>query len=88
MRDGIRAMLIGSSVKVLGDFPNPKLLLQRLEQQQCDVILMDINMPVMSGIEALELLKEQYSKIPVLMLSAETDEINIQKAFKNGALGF
>jgi DNA-binding NarL/FixJ family response regulator len=88
MRDGVRALLIGTNIKVLSDFSNPQEMFERLNHQTADVILMDINMPVMTGIEALDILQKKHPEIPVLMFSAETDEHSIRKAVKKGAMGF
>jgi CheY-like chemotaxis protein len=51
-------------------------LLQRLQSQQADLIILDLNMPGLSGIEVLERLMEdpRLSRIPVLMASAQDDE--------------
>ncbi len=53
-----------------------------------DVILMDVKMPVMGGIETTAWLKTNRPKIKVLALSMEDDEINIIKMIKNGARGY
>ncbi|WP_378185742.1 response regulator [Aquimarina sp. W85] len=53
-----------------------------------DIVLMDINMPIMTGIETTQYLKENHSKIKVLALSVEEDEITILKMLKAGAKGY
>lgn len=88
LRDGIRALLLGSNIRVLADFSDPFQLFDRLKTQQPDLILLDIIMPKMNGLEALEVIKKEYPDIPVLMFSAETEEQRIQQAVKKGALGF
>ncbi|MCH2046339.1 MAG: response regulator transcription factor [Saprospiraceae bacterium] len=88
LRDGIRAMLLGSGIKVIGDFAEPEELFERLENQQPTVMLLDISMPKMTGLEILEELQNRELELNVLMLSAETDEQKIQQAVKLGALGF
>lgn len=87
-RDGIRALLIGSSIQVIADFSTAQALLERLPQQQPDLLLLDISMPQMSGIEALEVLQAEYPDLPVLMLSADTEEQRIHEAIQKGAKGF
>lgn len=88
LRDGIRALLLGSNIQVLADFSNPFQLFERLKTQQPDLILLDIVMPKMSGLEALDQLKKDYPYIPILMFSAEIEEQRIQQAVQKGALGF
>lgn len=88
LRDGIRALLLGTKIRVLADFSNPFDLFERLKTQQPDLILLDIIMPKMSGLEALNQLKKDYPDIPILMFSAETEDQRIQQAVQRGALGF
>lgn len=88
LRDGIRALLLGTTIQVLADFSTPFQLFERLKTQKPDLILLDIIMPKMNGLEALDQLKKDYPDIPVLMFSAETEEQRIQQAVQKGALGF
>lgn len=52
------------------------------------IVLMDVKMPVMNGIETTSWLKNNKSNIKVLALSMEDDEMNIIKMIKNGARGY
>ncbi|MAN59641.1 MAG: DNA-binding response regulator [Flavobacteriaceae bacterium] len=53
-----------------------------------DIVLMDVNMPIMNGIEATEHLKEHYPEIKVLALSIEEEEEIILKMLRAGARGY
>lgn len=53
-----------------------------------DVVLMDINMPIMNGFETTEWLKNHFPDIPVLALSVEDEEITIMKMLRCGAKGY
>ncbi len=53
-----------------------------------DVILLDINMPIMDGFETAEWLSENYPKIKILALSMEDDEQTILKMLRKGAKGY
>lgn len=65
--------------------------LDRLSQQEAPhilVILSDINMPGMSGIELLKILKKRYPSIHVIMITAYGDDLTYRLAMENGADGF
>lgn len=53
-----------------------------------DVILLDINMPYMNGIEVLKILKEEYKSIKVIMLTVENEKKTILEAMDMGADGY
>ncbi|NPD44687.1 MULTISPECIES: response regulator transcription factor [unclassified Lentimicrobium] len=68
---------------------NGELLLKKLEEySQIDVVLMDIQMPKMDGIEATSILKSKYPQIKVVMLTIFDDDENIFKAIQAGADGY
>lgn len=68
---------------------NGKDLLNRLERNHSvDVILMDIEMPEMDGIEATERVAEKYPHIKVIMLTVFDDEQRIFRAIRAGAMGY
>lgn len=58
------------------------------ENQHIDVILMDIQMPVMDGIKATELVKNRYPQIKIIMLTVVDDDECVFKAIKAGANGY
>lgn len=68
---------------------NGKDLLKKLEESPpLDLILMDIEMPIMNGIEATAKVKERYPQIKVLMLTVMDNDQNIYKSIKAGADGY
>ena len=64
-------------------------LIKKLEDDNTvDVILMDIEMPVMDGIRATELVKEKYPSIKVIMLTVFDDDDKIFRSIQKGAMGY
>lgn len=67
---------------------NGKEGLNTLAAEQVDICILDINMPVMNGIEALEIIKEKYQALKVIILSIQSTEETVRKALELGADGF
>ena len=69
---------------------NGKELLTKLKtpENMPDIILMDVNMPILNGIETMQILKEEHPDIKVLALSVDESETIIIKMLKAGAKGY
>ena len=67
---------------------NGQELLEQLSILQPDVILLDLQMPVMTGLEALGIIKERYEHIKVILLTMHDDERLIQQVLEMGANGY
>lgn len=91
VRDGIKALLESlENVQVVGEASNAKELLEKLKNCKPDIIVTDISMPDISGIELTKIIneKEEFSGIKVLILSMFTNEDFIFNAIKAGANGY
>lgn len=77
-----------SDFEVVGCAGNGLEAIDMCKKYQPDVILMDIIMPELSGIEAIRKIKEENKKVKILVLSSMGDEDNIVKSIKNGADGY
>ncbi len=89
VRDGIRALLIGNtSFLVVADVASGKELFQVIDKHKPDIVLLDIAMPGMNGVEVTEKLSTEHPSIRVLILSANASEEWIVSAIKAGAMGF
>ena len=62
--------------------------LSKLEEREYMMMFCDINMPVMSGLDLLKIVKDNYPDLPVVMLTSETDIQNSITAFRYGAMDY
>lgn len=88
VRDGMRIILeIDDDFEVVGCASNGKEAVELARLNKCDVVLMDIQMPVMDGIEATKVfVEEDLGK--VMILTTFDDDVLVDKAIKNGAKGY
>ncbi|MFQ6677724.1 MAG: response regulator [Fidelibacterota bacterium] len=88
VRDGIKMLLSEEKdIKVIAEAENGDMAIQMAREHCPDVILMDISMPVLNGLEAAEeILRTQKTK--VVLLSMYTDEEYILKAIRCGVSGY
>jgi len=72
---------------VVGVAENAQELLQRVKQDAVDLVLLDIEMPAISGLDALKALREHYSpaELPIIMVTAKTQSDDIVTALDLGA---
>ncbi len=86
---GVKALLQDSvEVELIGEAENGKALLDMMENNQADVILMDINMPVMSGVDTTKKVKSLYPESKVLALTMFDDTLHINEMINSGASGY
>jgi len=76
------------NIEVIGTALNGVDLMKLLEKAKPDIVLMDINMPKMNGIEATKLIDEKMPWVKVIALSMYDHPVYIKKMFKSGAKGF
>lgn len=91
VREGMKFLLSTTSdINVVADFDNGQKTLDYLDGHHKDIhlVLIDLVMPEMDGIELTKLLKEKYKNIKVLVLSSYTSEEYIRPVFRAGADGY
>ena len=89
VRKGIRAVLeIVPDIEVVGEAENGRDAVYRVEELEPDVILMDLVMPEMDGIEAIHRIKERRPEARILVLTTFAGEDKVFPAIKAGALGY
>lgn len=75
-------------IEVTGIASNGKEALKQAETDNPDIILMDIHMPVMNGVEAVKAIKEIKPAIKILVLSTYDEDEYVRSALSNGASGY
>lgn len=89
LRKGFHTLLRKQKdIEIIGEAENGKELLQLLELDQPDVVVTDIRMPVMDGIEATRKIREAYPHLPVLALTMFNEESLIIDMLEAGAKGY
>ena len=73
-RDGLKGLLEQRSIEVAGVAADGNEGLELAKQIQPDVILLDLRMPNMGGLETLPILRKELPNIPVIMLTTSNDE--------------
>jgi len=89
IRDGIKMILEHEDdFEVVGTAANGKEAIDLCKETYPDIVLLDIRMPVMDGVEATKLIKELFNKVKVLLLTTFKDSEYIRSAIKYGAEGY
>src|SRR5688572_7282429 len=89
VRQGIQQMLADASdIELAGEAANGPEALSRVREGAFDVVLMDIAMPHRDGLDVLRQLKNEFPRLPVLMLSTYPDKQYAVRSMKLGAVGY
>ena len=87
--DGLVSRLARSGeIDVIGRAKNGEEAIACVEKLMPDVVLMDINMPVMNGIDAAEIFKEKFSNVKLIILSMHDDKEYVLNTARAGAKGY
>ena len=89
LRRGLKAILVEAFPDlVAGEAPDARQALEAVEKKAWDVVLLDINMPGRSGLDALQDIKRVRPQTPVVVLSVFPEKDYAVRAFKLGASGY
>ncbi len=88
-RKGITCMLKkDENFKIVGKANNGTELYKTLEEEEPDILIMEIDMPQINGINALRSIKQKFPELRVLIFSTHPEEIYALRAIKSGAAGY
>lgn len=89
IREGLKMLLsLDDDINIVAEGTDGSEALELIEKYNPDVLLMDIKMPIMNGVEATKLVKEKYPDIKILILTTFNDNDYIFDSLKNGANGY
>jgi DNA-binding NarL/FixJ family response regulator len=88
VRRGVRSLLSQSNYDVCGEAMDGSDALEKARQLKPDVIVMDVSMPNLNGLEATRLIRKEVPGSEVLIMSQHDSPAMIREAFKAGARGY
>ena len=89
VRDGLRLLIDGQpDMRVAGEAANGREALQKARELNPDVVVMDLSMPELNGLQATEKLKAEFPEIKVVAMTANEDESYLRQLAKAGAVGY
>ena len=89
IREGLNMMLsLYENIEIVDEANNGKEAIEKIEVNEVDVILMDIRMPVMDGVEATKIIKKRYPNSKILILTTFNEDEYIFQGLNYGADGY
>ncbi|PKL83435.1 MAG: DNA-binding response regulator [Ignavibacteriae bacterium HGW-Ignavibacteriae-3] len=89
VREGLKQVLKNmSEIKSIDEACDGKEALEKIEKDNYDLIILDISMPGLSGLDVLQIMKDKNEKAHILILSMHPQEQYARRAFKLGASGY
>lgn len=89
LRTGLKLMLgLDDSIEVMGEVSSGEELLDLLETVKADVLILDLSLPGMNGIDVIYEIKKRGYTINILVLTMHTEEQYIKAVMNSGALGY
>jgi DNA-binding NarL/FixJ family response regulator len=89
LRESLASLIeLNADFNLAAAYPNVLHACEQVTQHHPDVVLMDIDMPGRSGIEAVKEIRAFNSQLPIIMLTVFDDNVNVLEAIKAGASGY
>jgi signal transduction histidine kinase len=87
-RESLIALLVSGGIEVVGEASSGREALDMVERIAPDVVLMDVRMPYMDGVETTRRLKEAHPQVRVVALTAQEDDATVREMLVAGASGY
>ena len=87
-RDGVASLLLAWGHEVVGQASDGAQAIEMVESTAPDVVLMDVRMPNVSGLEATAEIKARHPEVAIVMLTVSEEEADLFRAIKAGAQGY
>ncbi|MDW3096190.1 MAG: response regulator [Gammaproteobacteria bacterium] len=87
-RDGLQGLLERHNIDVVGSLGDGNEGIRLAQELKPDIILLDMRMPSLSGLEVLKQLQQNKFEAPIAMLTTSNDERDLVEALRNGAKGY
>ena len=88
MRTLLRGILRSEAFQLISEAKNGVLALESIEKSKPDIVFLDVMMPEMGGLEALQAIKAKYPEIIVIMITGNPSAENVKESIEGGAGGF
>jgi DNA-binding NarL/FixJ family response regulator len=89
MREGVAKILLAESdMRVAGEARTAAEMLDLLREKEVDVLVLDISLPGTSGLDALKDVRQQFPRLPILILSMHPEDRFATRVLKTGASGY
>jgi DNA-binding NarL/FixJ family response regulator len=89
MREGLKRILDGiEDIQVIGEAVDGFDTLDKVRHHEFDVLLMDLSMPGRSGVDLIRQIKDEFPKLPILILTMHEEEQYAVRAIRAGARGY
>ncbi|MBV6493038.1 MAG: Oxygen regulatory protein NreC [Turneriella sp.] len=89
LRSGIKMIIEKKEgLEVIGEVSNGQDLINMVKAVSCEMVILDLNMPIVNGIEVLEYLHDNHPKIKSIVLTTHKEKVFLKRALSKGAKGY
>lgn len=89
IREGLTKILsLEPKIKVVGEATNGKEVVRQVEYRKPHIVLMDLNMPYVDGVEATKLIRDKFPEVKIIALTVHDDDKRVFEVVKAGVSGY